>query len=439
MANVSLQLDAKALNILPSVASPELVLQSNTGATPFYGYSFPAAFDTQGFYEFKVPSYLSGNITLNIVWYARLAVTTGNVRWSVQMFAITPGDAANVLNRALAAAQTTTTATNATGQGSALSTVTISNLDSVAAGDVVQLRILRDTTVGSNLADGAVIFDVEVVYAATGTGGDVIGPASSVNNRVATFNGATGKLIQDGGRTIGVLVVGPGSATDNALTRYDGTTGVLVQDSAVLVADTTGAITGPAGFTVTADRFIGPATGLRETGGPTDLVMDVVNDDRALFRSGTSIFGKQLGTFCYMNSSYTVTTSLADVTDLVLGLNGGTKYSFDFDFGIIQLTAGITYEIGLAYTGTCSAYYFGVTVATGVTAVYTSGKEGSAVPLGAVTTSANVGVTAVPQPCRISGTINTTTFGNLTVQVRRTAATGTGTVRLGGKGICFEQ
>lgn len=32
--------------------------------------------------------------------------------------------------------------------------------------------------------------------------GDVVGPASSVNDRIAVFNGTTGKLLKDGGRTI---------------------------------------------------------------------------------------------------------------------------------------------------------------------------------------------------------------------------------------------
>lgn len=36
-------------------------------------------------------------------------------------------------------------------------------------------------------------------------GGDVVGPASAVDDRIATFDGTTGKLIQDGGKTIADL------------------------------------------------------------------------------------------------------------------------------------------------------------------------------------------------------------------------------------------
>lgn len=38
-----------------------------------------------------------------------------------------------------------------------------------------------------------------------GGSGDVVGPASSVDDRIATFDGTTGKLIQDGGKTIAGL------------------------------------------------------------------------------------------------------------------------------------------------------------------------------------------------------------------------------------------
>jgi len=39
--------------------------------------------------------------------------------------------------------------------------------------------------------------------------GDVVGPASAADDRIATFDGVTGKLIQDSGKTIAELVVFP--------------------------------------------------------------------------------------------------------------------------------------------------------------------------------------------------------------------------------------
>ena len=52
--------------------------------------------------------------------------------------------------------------------------------------------------------------DAATVRATIGAGtgsGDVVGPASSVNGRVATFNGTTGKLIQDGGVLLSSLAL----------------------------------------------------------------------------------------------------------------------------------------------------------------------------------------------------------------------------------------
>ena len=49
-----------------------------------------------------------------------------------------------------------------------------------------------------------------VVNGSDGDGtGDVVGPASAADDRIATFDGVTGKLIQDSGKTIAELVVFP--------------------------------------------------------------------------------------------------------------------------------------------------------------------------------------------------------------------------------------
>ena len=102
--------------------------------------------------------------------------------------------------------------------------------------------------------------------------GIVVGPATSVDNTLARFDGIDGKTLQGSGIVIadnndltspGLLngvsptemgyvvgvtsplqtqlnarVSGPASAADNALPRYDGTTGKLLQGSSVLVDDT---------------------------------------------------------------------------------------------------------------------------------------------------------------------------------------------------------
>lgn len=65
--------------------------------------------------------------------------------------------------------------------------------------------------------------------------GDVVGPASAVNGRIASFNGVTGKLIQDGGKLASDLVTGPASAVSNNLATFNGTSGKAVKDSSLSI------------------------------------------------------------------------------------------------------------------------------------------------------------------------------------------------------------
>lgn len=60
--------------------------------------------------------------------------------------------------------------------------------------------------------------------AESSSGGDVVGPSSAVNNRIAVFDGTTGKLIKDGGSTIADIVAGSGGL----VTSVFGRTGAIV-------------------------------------------------------------------------------------------------------------------------------------------------------------------------------------------------------------------
>ncbi|MCK5603830.1 hypothetical protein KAR91_18220 [Candidatus Pacearchaeota archaeon] len=67
------------------------------------------------------------------------------------------------------------------------------------------------------------------VSLAPGTG-NVIGPASAVDENVAVFDGTTGKLIKDGG----VILTGPASAIDENVAVFDGVTGKIIKDGGTL-------------------------------------------------------------------------------------------------------------------------------------------------------------------------------------------------------------
>ena len=59
----------------------------------------------------------------------------------------------------------------------------------------------------------------------------VTGPASAVSGNLPSFNGTTGKTLQDSGVSAASVVTGPGSVTSGDIATFNGTTGKIVQDS----------------------------------------------------------------------------------------------------------------------------------------------------------------------------------------------------------------
>jgi hypothetical protein len=118
---------------------------------PVPGLAFDAAADEAAFFDFWAVSYGSGNLTVTVEWYADTA-SSGVVRWEAAIAAITPNtDTQDVETKALATANTfDDTHLGTTGQRDHSADITVSNLDSLASGDSVVLRIRR---IGSNAAD----------------------------------------------------------------------------------------------------------------------------------------------------------------------------------------------------------------------------------------------------------------------------------------------
>jgi hypothetical protein len=107
-------------------------------------------------------------------------------------------------------------------------------------------------------------------------------------------------------------VVGPASSTDNAIVRFDGTTGKLVQNSGVTIADSTGDIAGAGSITSTS------ASGILTRAAATQDAVTIVG--RA---GGTSSYAVTL-TPATLSSSTTLT--LPNVTDTVATI--GTAQTF---------------------------------------------------------------------------------------------------------------
>lgn len=116
----------------------------------------------------------------------------------------------------------------------------------------------------------------------TGGGvGDVVGPASAVNNNIAVFDTTTGKLIKDGGSTIAGAIAaavaasgdvdGPAVAVDDSIATFNGTTGKVIQDGGGTIADVIAAA-------VAAAAAVTSLTGDVTGSGPGATATSIAND-----------------------------------------------------------------------------------------------------------------------------------------------------------------
>lgn len=166
MATVTQHLDPGAAQFL-STAFPALV--RNGTNFPITGLAYDATGDEAAYWALRATNYGSGNLTVKLHWYADTA-TSGAVVWGVQLAAITPNtDTQDVETKTLATANTATdTHLGTTGQRLHEIDVTVSNLDSLANGDAVWLRIYRDAdAAGDTMAGDAILTGVTVSYSDT--------------------------------------------------------------------------------------------------------------------------------------------------------------------------------------------------------------------------------------------------------------------------------
>jgi hypothetical protein len=142
------------------------ITRANGTNIPVNGYAFDAAAIESIFFRFRASGYTSGNITVDLDWYADTA-SSGAVMWGAQIAAITPNtDTQDIETDALATQNTvTTTHLGTTGQRLHRSTITVSNLDSIAADDQVVLCIQRVATNGADTMTGDAILTYVTIAA----------------------------------------------------------------------------------------------------------------------------------------------------------------------------------------------------------------------------------------------------------------------------------
>lgn len=167
MATVYQQLMPEEASFLAS-AFPQFIKNNGTNY-PVTGLAFDAASDEAAFWKFRATNYGSGNLTVDIEWYADTA-SSGDVIFDVQIAAITPNtDTQDIETDGLATVQSVTdTHLGTTGQRLHRATVTVTNLDSLAADDLVTLRLNRDANNASDTMTGdCIVTNVTVSYSDT--------------------------------------------------------------------------------------------------------------------------------------------------------------------------------------------------------------------------------------------------------------------------------
>jgi hypothetical protein len=129
------------------------ITRANGTSIPVSGYAFDAATIETLFFRFRASDYTSGNVTVDLDWYADTA-STGAVMWGAQLAAITANvDTQDIETDALPTVTTvTTTHLGTVGQRLHRSSITLSGaaLDSLATDDQAVLCVTRQA---SNAAD----------------------------------------------------------------------------------------------------------------------------------------------------------------------------------------------------------------------------------------------------------------------------------------------
>lgn len=151
-----------------STNGPQIKLVDGT-SFPVSSLAFDAGTVETAFLTFLAQAYGSGNLSLKLQWYADTA-SSGDVVWGAAVAAITPDtDSQDIETKAFATAQTVTDShLGTTGQRVHTCTITITNLDSIAADDYVALKLYRDAANGSDtMAGDALLVSAVLEYSDT--------------------------------------------------------------------------------------------------------------------------------------------------------------------------------------------------------------------------------------------------------------------------------
>lgn len=149
-------------------AQPDRIKSSGAAPSPtFSQLLFDATTDEHWFWTFRMPVNYASSPVAKLQWKANS--TSNSVVWCVSIAAVTPADTDTPNEHASATTNSATTAVNATEARRLVETsITLTNADSVAAGDLVIVTVFRDANNGSDTCTvDAELVAVSIEYTTT--------------------------------------------------------------------------------------------------------------------------------------------------------------------------------------------------------------------------------------------------------------------------------
>jgi hypothetical protein len=129
-----------------------IIESTGTGTPRFYVADFDASTDEILYFTFIVPDDMgSGNWLADVLWYANDTGANETCVWEMWVSATTEADADTMAEQAVGTTNSASEDVNTTEANRLIqTTITLANLDSVAAGDVVTIRFNRDANNASD-------------------------------------------------------------------------------------------------------------------------------------------------------------------------------------------------------------------------------------------------------------------------------------------------
>jgi hypothetical protein len=168
MATIKQHFDSDVLQFRSATAFPQYV-KADGSSYPVTGLAFDATTEEAAFIRLRAINYGTGNWTILLGWYADTA-TSGGITWGVSLAAITPNTDTTDTETKSFATETTFSDTHlgTTGQRAHDVIGTITNLDSVAADDWVEIKIARKPAdAGDTMTGDAILTMVGISYSDT--------------------------------------------------------------------------------------------------------------------------------------------------------------------------------------------------------------------------------------------------------------------------------